>query len=73
MTRNLGDADRAARGIIGAVLAFLFLGRRVLGTIGVVLGVVALYLLATSIVGWCPLYAIARVSTRSSKDADPSP
>ena len=73
MTKNLGDADRAARSIMGTVLAFLFLGRRVPGTTALVLGVVALYLLATSVMGWCLLYAVGRVSTRSPKDADASP
>jgi hypothetical protein len=70
MRRNLGDADRAARILIGTVLGFLFLGRRVPGTTGVVLGAGALYLLATSVWGWCPLYAMTRTSTRSAKDAD---
>jgi hypothetical protein len=73
VTKNLGDPDRAVRIILGTALAFLFLGRRVPGTTGVVLGVVALYLLATSILGWCPLYAITRASTRSAKDADSGP
>ena len=63
MTKNIGDADRTARLLIGAATGFLFVGRRVTGPIGLVLGVISLFTLATALIGWCPFYALFRVST----------
>jgi hypothetical protein len=38
-----------------------------------VVGVIAVVLLLTSLVGWSPLYFVLRRSTRSDKDAKPLP
>ena len=67
MTKNLGDGDRTARLLGGAVSGFLFLTQRATGTAGVVLGVIAVFLLGTSVLGWCPFYALFRVSTSKSR------
>jgi hypothetical protein len=65
VTKNLGDGDRTTRLLGGALSGFLFL--RATGTAGVVLGVIAVFLLATSVIGWCPFYALFRVSTSKSR------
>ena len=67
MRKNLGDADRVARLFLAAAPAVLF--RHVPGTGGFVLAVAAIYLFATSLTGWCLVYAILRVSTRRPDDA----
>lgn len=66
---NIGDADRTARLLIGAAMGFLFLTQRVSGTIGLVLGIISPFLLTTSLIGWCPFYAMFRISTQSPGDA----
>jgi hypothetical protein len=71
MTKNIGDGDRTLRLLVGAISAFLFLGQRVTGTAGVVLGVIAAFFLATSLIPWCPFYALLRFSTAKPDDAAP--
>jgi hypothetical protein len=72
MTQNMGDADRAGRMLIGAALSIAyFLTPRT--TFGIVVGLIAVWLLGTSLMGWSPLYFAMRRSTRSDKDAKPLP
>ena len=72
MTQNMGDADRAGRMLIGAALsiAYFLIPRSMLG---IIVGLVAVSLLGTSLMGWSPLYFVLRRSTRSDKDAKPLP
>ena len=70
MRKNLGDVDRTVRILIGATLGVIFFRNRNTGTAALVLGVVVLFLLATCVVGWDPLYALFRRSTRGPQDAD---
>jgi hypothetical protein len=67
---NEGTADRVIRIVVGVVLLTLGWGGVVSGTLGAVLSVLAFIPLVTGIVGWCPLYAVAHLSTRSSSDKD---
>jgi hypothetical protein len=67
VTKNLGDGDRTTRLLGGAISGFLFLTQRVTGTGGLVLGVLAVFLLSTSVMGWCPFYALFRASTAKSR------
>jgi hypothetical protein len=69
VTKNIGDADRTARLLVGATTSFLFFHHVVDGAARIVLGVVSLLLLASALLGWSLLYAILRVSTRKANDA----
>jgi hypothetical protein len=64
MPRNLGTVDRVVRAVLIAPM-LLVLGAVVgAGTaVGLVLLAFALVMVATSAVGYCPLYAAIRVST----------
>lgn len=57
MKKNMGGADRIIRVLIAAVFAFLYFSGTVTGTIGLVLLVLGGVFIATSLVGFCPLYA----------------
>jgi DUF2892 family protein len=72
MKQNMGDADRAGRMLIGAALsiAYFIMPR---GTTAMIVGLIAVALLGTSLMGWSPLYFVLRRSTRSDKDAKPLP
>lgn len=63
MKKNMGLTDRATRIIIAAVIAVLFFGNIVTGTLGIILLVVAGIFLLTSFVSFCPLYALFGLST----------
>jgi hypothetical protein len=72
VNQNIGDADRAGRMLLGSSLsiAYFAIPRSVVSD---VVGVIAVVLLLTSLVGWSPLYFVLRRSTRSDKDAKPLP
>ena len=65
MTLNLGRFDRTAR-LVGAAVLVLVAVLVTGGALSWVLGAVALILLATSVVGTCPLYLPFGFSTRES-------
>ncbi len=63
MKKNMGPADRIIRAIIAvAIIGFYFAGQ-ITGTAAIVLGILAVILLATSITGICPLYGPFGIST----------
>lgn len=61
---NEGTTDRVIRIVAGIVLLALGWGEVVAGTLGSVFKVLGFIPLVTGLVGWCPLYAIGRFSTR---------
>ena len=69
MTQNIGPIDRVVRLMIAFAAALLSLSVG-FGTVsGIVLLVLAGILLVTATVGFCPLYALLRISTRSRRHA----
>ncbi len=59
----MGAADRIIRTLIAVVIGVLFFKGVVAGVLGVILGILAIIFLATSAVGWCPLYLPFGLST----------
>lgn len=62
MKKNQSDIERVIRGIVGLVL--LVLTVYVSGVLQIVLAVVGAILLATGIIGFCPLYKFIGRNTR---------
>jgi len=58
MTRNLGQFDRIARFVLGAILILL----AVTGTVGI-WGYLGLILLGTAFVNFCPIYKVLGLKT----------
>jgi len=67
---NEGTVDRIIRVVTGVALLALGWSEIVTGTLGTVFKVLGFVPLVTSLVGWCPLYAIARLSTRRGVDKE---
>lgn len=63
MKRNMSNTDRIVRVIVAALFAYLYFGGIVTGGLGIVLVVLAAVFLVTSIVSFCPLYALVKFST----------
>ena len=63
MKKNIGTTDRIIRIIIAAAIAVLYFTNIIPGTIGIVLIAVAGIFVLTSLVSFCPLYALAGLST----------
>lgn len=66
MKRNLSNIDRIIRVIIAALFAYLYFGGILPGTLGLVLFVLGIVFVLTSIVSFCPIYAMFKLSTYKS-------
>lgn len=63
MTKNMGSADRIIRLIVAAIAVVLYFTGTLTGTLGIVALVVAAIFTLTSVISFCPLYAIVGMST----------
>ena len=63
MKKNMGTTDKAIRFVIAAAIAILYATGIIHGTIGIVLLVFAGIFVLTSLVSFCPLYAMLGIST----------
>ncbi len=63
MKKNMSSADRIIRILLAAVFAVLYFTGTVTGTLGLVLLVLGGVFVLTSLVSFCPLYAIVGIST----------
>ncbi|MCA9941477.1 MAG: DUF2892 domain-containing protein [Anaerolineales bacterium] len=64
MTKNMGDLDRVVRFLGAVVLGILYFAHVVSGTVALVSLIIAILLLLTSLVGFCPLYAPFGITTQ---------
>jgi glucose-6-phosphate-specific signal transduction histidine kinase len=62
MTKNMHSIDRTVRIAIAALLLLAWAFGWISGWLAAVLGVVALVFVATSFVGFCPLYRVLGVT-----------
>lgn len=67
MTRNMGNLDRLIRIILAILVIILYISGQITGTALIILGLVAAIFIATSFLGYCPLYHILGISTKKSK------
>ena len=61
---NEANWDRIARAVLGIILLYVGFGGVVVGTLGTVLGIVGALALITGLVGFCPMYALIKFSTK---------
>jgi len=66
MKLNESPADRIVRIVLGIILAALAITGVATGALAAVAWIVAAIALVTGVVGFCPLYAIFRVSTKAT-------
>lgn len=63
MKKNMGSLDRIIRIALAVIIAILYFANVISGTWAIILGILALVLLLTGLVGVCPLYMLLRTST----------
>lgn len=63
MKKNMGTLDSIFRVLIALAVAVLYYTGQITGTAAIILGIIAVILLLTSVVSFCPLYALFRIST----------
>jgi hypothetical protein len=68
MIKNIGTIDKAIRITLAAVLLGLILAKMVASVGALVIGALAVILLATSLISFCPLYWPLKLSTRKAQN-----
>jgi len=63
MKKNVGSTDKIVRYVAAAIIAALYFTNTITGTIGLVGIVFAGVLVVTSVVNFCPLYALVGLNT----------
>ncbi len=68
MKKNMGNTDKAIRTLIALLIAALSYFEIISGVLGNILLVLAIILLITSFVNFCPLYRLFGTNTRKDKN-----
>ncbi len=63
MKKNMGSTDKIIRLVLAALIAVLYFTNVISGTWAIILGILAVILLVTGLVGVCPLYKLFGIST----------
>ncbi len=66
MKKNMSSTDRIIRVILAVVMGILYFTGTVTGTLGIVMLVLGGVFVLTSLISFCPLYAIFGISTCKS-------
>lgn len=64
MKKNMGTMDRVIRIIVAVFISLLYFTGQISGTLAAILGIVALVLVITSFIGYCPAYTPLGISTK---------
>ncbi len=64
LDKNVGKADKIVRFVLAAIFVGLILTGTVSGIFAVILGILAAIFVVTSLVSFCPLYYPFKLSTR---------
>jgi len=67
MKKNMGTSDRIIRTFIALIIAILYFTNILTGTVGIVFLVLAAIFVLTSLVGFCPIYAILAINSCPKK------
>ena len=67
MKKNMGNTDRTIRLVIAGILALLWFQNIITGTWGIIALIVAGVFALTSLVSFCPLYALLGINSCAAK------
>lgn len=67
MKKNMGLADKIIRIIVALVIVILYFTNILSGTVALVLLILSGIFIATSFIGFCPLYKLFGVNTNKNK------
>ncbi|AZJ32821.1 Protein of unknown function [Tenacibaculum mesophilum] len=69
MKKNIGNIDKAIRTFIALIMAMLSYFEFITGIFGNILLVLAIILLVTSLINFCPLYKLLGINTCKTKNS----
>ena len=64
----MGITDKIIRSLIAVVMISLYYTNVITGTLGIVLIVISAIFLLTSLVSFCPLYAVLGISSKQKEN-----
>jgi len=67
MKKNMGTVDKMIRVLVAVVVLVLYFTHVISGTLAVILIILAVVFVATSLLGFCPLYLPFGLSTRKKE------
>ena len=70
MKKNMGNTDRVVRILIAIIIGLLYYSDIINGAFGAIALVLALVFVATSFLGFCPLYGLVGFSTCPTKEKE---
>jgi hypothetical protein len=71
MKCNMSLLDRVLRIVVAVAIAVFFLLGMLKGVAMIVLGVLAVILFLTSVIGFCPIYAVFSTGTKKACEVEP--
>jgi hypothetical protein len=63
MKKNMGTIDRIIRILLAVVVIVLYINGSITGVAAIILGIVTFIFITTSLIGYCPLYTVCKIST----------
>lgn len=67
MKKNIGSIDKVIRILIAAVIVVLYFTKIISGTLGIILLIVAGIFVLTTIIDFCPIWAMLGISTKKKE------
>ncbi len=68
MKKNIGSADKVIRYLLAALILILAFTKVITGTLAIVLIVLAVVLVLTSLINFCPIWALLGIKTNKAKE-----
>jgi|WetSurMetagenome_2_1015567.scaffolds.fasta_scaffold240842_3 hypothetical protein len=66
--KNVNSTDKVIRILLAVVLGILIFTNQVTGILAIIFGVMAVVLVLTSVLSFCPIYAMLNLSTLKKSD-----
>lgn len=63
MKKNMGGVDKIVRLVVALLMILAYFQELVQGTLGIILLLIAFIFIVTSLISFCPLYAIFGISS----------
>jgi hypothetical protein len=67
MKKNMGLVDKVVRILVAVIIAGLYFGNQISGTVAIILLTLAGVFILTSFISYCPLYSPFGISTLKSE------
>jgi hypothetical protein len=68
MKKNMGTLDKSLRIIVAVIFTILYFTDTIQGTLGIILLLISIMFVLTSLISFCPLYTVLKISTTKEEN-----